>query len=709
MIVRGFQPALALGLVLMFSVIPAIAEDTASTAETDSTIAQNPNHKLEIMVVTASRKEQAIEAVPAAVTVFGSQKIETSPADNFFADGLRSVPGLNISQTSAADLSISTRTATNVIPQGQLAMVDYRAVYQDFNGFVLWGTIPLEMEDVDRIEIVRGPGSAVWGANAMHGIVHVVTKAPRDMVGTRLKVTGGELSTAGTSFSHAGVSGKLGYRISGGYNHQGPFTQPTGAIPGSAGLTNPGGTLYPEYENLDTNRYRVNGRLDYYGDEETTWSVSSGYSGLEGIFMSPGGPATMEKGTLQAFGKFDFTRRSMRVTAFMNHDAYEGMFLNGNIPATQNDQTYNLDFSDTWHAGGPHYLTYGGNFRYNAYNNDLVPNAKNRRTHGAFLQDDLFLTEALRLVIGARWDYVDPMGNAISPRASLLIYPWNNHRFRLSYNRAFQAPSMLQNHLELPNILPITFPDFNNPGSGESVTVPILAMSFGNERLEPKQLDAFEIGWSGQVGNQISLSVTGYWNEFRNAYQNVVSETYSGSNPPFNWPFDPALLDGPFSNSIPSEFLMQNLGKSTERGVEIGGEVSMGRSWTAFGNYSWQDIPELEDYDPVMMPDGSERLPVNLPPRHRFNVGLAYDEQRFFANGTVAYQDDAFWTDVLDSRAWGPTDSFSMVNAAAGVRFPRAGGVITVSALNLLDSRVQQHVWGDFIDRRIIGQVAYRF
>ena len=123
MIVRGFQPALALGLVLMFSVVPAIAEDTANTAETDSTIAQNPNYKLETMVVTASRKEQAIEAVPAAVTVFGSQKIETSPADNFFADGLRSVPGLNISQTSAADLSISTRTATNVIPQGQLAMV----------------------------------------------------------------------------------------------------------------------------------------------------------------------------------------------------------------------------------------------------------------------------------------------------------------------------------------------------------------------------------------------------------------------------------------------------------------------------------------------------------------------------------------------------------------------------------------------------------
>lgn len=698
-----------MGLVLLFGAFPVVAEDTVSTAEPDSTLAQDPINQIETLVVTATRKEQAIEDVPASVTVIGSQEIETSPADNFFADGLRIVPGINIAQTSAADISISTRTATNVISQGQLAMVDYRTVYQDFNGFVLWGTIPLEMDDVDRIEIIRGPGSAIWGANAMHGIVHVVTKAPRDMVGTSLKLRGGELSTAGANLSHAGVTGKLGYRISGGYDFQGPFTQPTGAIPGSVGPTNPGGTLYPEYENPDTRRYRANARLDFDVDEETTCSFSSGYAGLEGIFMSPGGPATMEKGTIQAFGKIDFTRRSMRVTAFMNHDAYDGLFINGRFPQFSSDQTYNIDFSDTRIAGANHYLTYGVNIRYNAYDNGLVPNAEDRRSYGAFLQDDLFLTDMLRLVIGARWDYVDPMGDEISPRASLLAYPWNNQVFRFSYNRAFQAPSIVQNYAAIPNILPLTFPDFNNPGSGDTVTVPIFAMSFGNTQLEPKQLDAFEIGWRGQVGDRATLNVTGYWNEFRNAYQSVVTETYTGSNPPFNWPFDPALLDGFLANSIPSEFQVQNLGKSTERGVEIGGEVLMGRSWIAFGNYSWQDIPELEDYDPVLMPDGSERLPVNISPRHRFNLGLAWDTPRFFANGSVAFQDDAFWTDVLDSRAWGPSKSFTMVNAAVGLRFNQERVVISVSALNLFDSHVQQHVWGDFIDRRIYGQITFRF
>ncbi len=711
--INRITPTLTILGAVFGGAMPAAGQAAGSAAVQDSTTSQAAADStwtvVETMVVTASRKEQAIEEVPASVTVRGLRDIELSPADNYFADGLRTVPGTNVSQTSAADISISTRTATGVIPQGQLAMVDYRTVYQDFNGFVLWGTIPVEMEDLDRIEVVRGPGSAVWGANAMHGIVHLVSKAPRDMIGTRVKVTAGELSTYAANFSHAGAGQKVAYRVSGGYNFQGPFTKPTGSIPGSEGPLNPGGTLYPEYENPDTRRYRINGRVDVDVKEESVLSFAGGYAGLEGLFMSPGGPATMENGTLQAFGKVDFTRRDMRVTAFMNHDAYEGMFLNGSIPATQNDQTYNIDFTDTRYAGDRHALTYGANYRYNVYNNDLTPNGNNRTSYGAFLQDDIFLSDLLRFVAGARWDYVDNMGDVISPRASLLISPGRRQRFRLSYNRAFQAPSMLQNYIELPTVLPITFPDFNNPGSGDFVTVPIFAMSFGNTELEPKKLDAFEIGWTGTFAERLTLDVSGYWNEFKNAFQTVIVDTYTGSNPPPGWPFDPALLDGPLAGALPSTFVIENLGGSTERGVEVGGLFQIDRAWSVFANYSWQEEPELTGFSPVKMPDGTERLPVNTPPEHRFNVGFGYDRPRFFGNASAAYQAEAFWTDVSDARMWGPTESFTMVNAKVGVRFPRQGLVVSVSALNLLDARVQQHVWGDFIDRRIIAEVSYRF
>jgi len=703
--IKGKIKFLMVQMILVIGVLPAVGQDDESSAVQDSTTStagvDTTWTELETMVVTASRKEQAIEEVPASVTVRNHRDIDLSPADNYFADGLRTVLGTNVAQTSAADISITTRSATGVIPQGQLAMVDYRTVYQDFNGFVLWGTIPVEMEDLDRIEIVRGPGSAVWGANAMHGIVHLVTKAPRDMIGTRVKVTVGELSTYAANFSHAGAGGTVSYRVSGGYNFQGPFTQPTGAIPGSDGPLNPGGTLYPEYENPDTRRYRVNARLDVDVNEESILSFAGGYAGLEGMFMSPGGPATMENGTLQAFGKVDFTRKDMRVTAFMNYDAYDGMFINGSIPATTDDQTYNIDFTDTQYAGDRHALTYGGNYRFNVYNNALAPNADNRTSYGAFLQDDILLHEKLRFVIGARWDYVDNMGDVISPRASLLVTPMRQQRFRISYNRAFQAPSMLQNYIELPVVVPITFPDFNNPGSGNLVTVPIFTMSYGNTDLEPKELDAFEIGWTGTFADRLTLEVSGYWNEFKNAFQTVVLDTYTESNPPPGWPFDPALLDGLLAGAIPSEFQIENLGGSKERGVEIGSRFLIDRAWSVFANYSWQEEPELTGFTPVQMPDGTERIPVNTPPEHRLNVGIGYD--------TAAYQGKAFWTDVSDFRMWGPTDAFTMVNAKVGARFPRHGLVVSVSALNLFDSKVQQHVWGDFIDRRIIAEVSYRF
>jgi len=711
--IEGKIHTLTVLVILIVGALPATGQDEGSVAVQDTTTspaAADSNWTvLETMVVTASRKEQAIEEVPASVTVRDQRDIDLSPADNYFADGLRTVPGTNVAQTSAADVSISTRTATNVIPQGQLAMVDYRTVYQDFNGFVLWGTIPVEMEDVDRIEIIRGPGSAVWGANAMHGIVHIITKAPRDMIGTRVKVTAGELSTYAANFSHAGAGRKVAYRVSGGYNFQGPFTKPTGTVPGSEGPLNPGGTPYPEYVNPDTRRYRVNARVDFDMNEESILSVDGGYAGLEGMFMGPGGPSTMENGTLQAFGKLDFTRKNMRVTAFMNHDAYDGMFVIGALPVTSNEQTYNIDFTDTRYAGDRHALTYGGNYRYNVYDISITPKGKNRTSYGAFLQDDIFLNEKLRFVIGARWDYVDNMGDVISPRASLLIAPIKDQRFRLSYNRAFQAPSMLQNYLELPNFLPITFPDYNNPGSGEFETVPIFAMSYGNTELEPKKLDAFEVGWTGTFADRLTLEVTGYWNEFKNAFQLVVLDTYTGSNPPPDWPFDPALLDDELAGVVPSAFQVENLGGSTEKGVEIGSSFLIDRAWSVFVNYSWQDEPELADFTPMPMPDGTERLPVNTPPEHRFNVGFGYDTPQFFGNASAAYQDKAFWTDVMDSRMWGPTDAFTMVNAKVGVRFPRQGLVISVSALNLLDATVQQHVWGDFIDRRIIGEVSYRF
>ena len=109
--------------------------------------------------------------------------IANAPTQNF-AELLRSVPGVNVTQVSARDINVTSRGATGTLATGQLALLDGRSLYQDFFGFVMWDFLPVNFNEVKQIEVIRGPASAVWGANALYGVVNVITKSPREMQGT---------------------------------------------------------------------------------------------------------------------------------------------------------------------------------------------------------------------------------------------------------------------------------------------------------------------------------------------------------------------------------------------------------------------------------------------------------------------------------------------------------------------------------------------
>ena len=135
------------------------------------------------VVVTGSRGDQkVIDAVP-TMSVITSQAIETAPSANF-AELLRAVPGVNITQVSARDINVTSRAATGTLATGQLAMLDGRTLYQDFFGFVMWDFLPVNFNEVKQVEVIRGPASAVWGANALYGVVNVISKTPRELKGT---------------------------------------------------------------------------------------------------------------------------------------------------------------------------------------------------------------------------------------------------------------------------------------------------------------------------------------------------------------------------------------------------------------------------------------------------------------------------------------------------------------------------------------------
>jgi outer membrane cobalamin receptor len=142
------------------------------------------------VVVTASRTEVRVVDAPVTTSVVPAATLETTASTNV-GEALRSVPGVNVIQLSARDVQVTSRQSTGPIANSQLVLMDGRSIYLDFFGLVLWDTLPANQGDIEQIEVVRGPASATWGANAMTGAVNIITRPPRDSVGTTVSMSGG--------------------------------------------------------------------------------------------------------------------------------------------------------------------------------------------------------------------------------------------------------------------------------------------------------------------------------------------------------------------------------------------------------------------------------------------------------------------------------------------------------------------------------------
>ena len=278
----------------------------------------------ETLVVSASRTEQKVVDAPSTMSVITGMQIEMAPSQNF-AELLRTIPGVNITQVSARDINITSRAATGTLATGQLALLDGRSLYQDFFGFVMWDFLPVNLNEVKQIEVIRGPASAVWGANAVSGVVNVITKSPREMPGSSAVLGFGTFdrtppsvaADAGSlwyvSGTHArAINDRWAFKLSAGAYSQDALARPTGVIPGGPG------TLYPAYENAGTTQPKFDARVDYDYPDGRKLTFSGGIAGTEGIMHSGIGPFDIESGSTLGYGRVNFTRKGMRASAFLN-------------------------------------------------------------------------------------------------------------------------------------------------------------------------------------------------------------------------------------------------------------------------------------------------------------------------------------------------------------------------------------------------------
>src|SRR5438128_4670806 len=269
----------------------------------------------ETVVVTASKVESTLIDAPSTMSVVTSDVLASTPALNY-GDLLRSVPGVNVIQLSARDVNVTNRQGTSTLTNSQLVLLDDRSVYLDFFGLVLWDFMPTNLSDVKQIEVIRGPASAVWGANAMTGVVNVITKSPREAPGTSASITAGGFSRNAGSTVGKGMGSIFGanatiaqapnsiwsYRISAGYFNSDPMPRPTGQIPRITDPRDPsatvGGGFYPAdtagapgsaFHNVGTSQPKFDARVDQeIGEGRITYG--GGIAGSSGIIHTGVGP-----------------------------------------------------------------------------------------------------------------------------------------------------------------------------------------------------------------------------------------------------------------------------------------------------------------------------------------------------------------------------------------------------------------------------------
>lgn len=662
---------------------PAAAQDGEDRARFDT------------VVVTAGRTEQTLATAPASVTVITAAEIETAAADDF-GDLMRNVPGLNVAQTNVRDINMTARGATSTLSNSQLVLLDGRSIYLDFFGIVMWDFLPIQAKEIQQIEVVRGPGSAVWGANAMTGVVNVITRRPRDIVGTSVVV-----GTQTANVVHAQSSNGFAYKLSAGYFEEDAYERPTGVVPGS----NPPQT-YPDFRNTGTVQKRANAVLDW--DTSTgNVSLSLGSAATDGIIHTGIGPFDIERGALFSYVDADWNFGNVHASlALTKLDGDAQNLLTRSVDGQPLGfefvtNTYDLELSSSTDVGTRHSLSYGGNIRTNDHELEIAPAAGDKDEWGVYLQDEIMLGERWRWVVGARYDDIDPLDDAVfTPRTSLHYTFAPGQTLRVSYNRAFRTPSAVNNYLSV-SILQ----------QADALVLP--ADAFGNPLLDEERLTAYEVGYAGVLGDDIRFTVDVYRNEIEDSIDFYVVDTYGPGNFPAPGPGVPAEVvpcfnfapgTGPgacpfggLAGLVPSDYSYRNIGRTVNRGIELALDRDLGE-WGWFANLSWQDEPDITG-----VPLGE----VNLPPEWRLNLGVDRDVGRYFWNVTLNYQDESFWSDVLFARA--ATESFTQVNAAFGWRFRDDRFTLKLIGQNLFDERVQQHIFGDIIERRLAGQITFEF
>ncbi|MDB5141457.1 MAG: TonB-dependent receptor [Mucilaginibacter sp.] len=504
--------------------------DTLLTAQQIKTL--SVEQLMNIQVTSVSKRPEKLSEVASAIQVITQEDIRRSGATSL-PEALKLAPNLEVARYNSYAWIITARGFSNVFANKLLVLIDGRTVYSPLFAGVFWDAQSVPLEDIDRIEVISGPGGTLWGSNAVNGVINIITKKAKDTPGLYLSAAAGNQMHDQFSARYGGkIGSSINYRIYG----QRSELDPT---------LNKNGANNADNWTMDQAGFRMG--YDAGGPDKVT--IQANFEG--GTEHTNPGPSSFDEqdGMIQWSHIFS-VRSDLQVQAYYDRS------WRRDLPSTFNDQmqTYDINVQHHLQIGTSHNVLWGAEYRLmndNSQNTTtfvgFVPAIRNLELYSAFLQDEIQLSpDAFKLTLGTKLLNDIYTGFEWQPSARLAWTPGHQQTIWAAISRAVRTPSRIDVDYRIPTY-PVP-PGTQNVGGGPN---------FVSEKLV-----AYELGYRVQPSQKISLSLATFYNNYDDLYSvEVVPGTKT--------------------------YLIQNGLEGNSQGVELSGLYQATDSWRLRGGYAF--------------------------------------------------------------------------------------------------------------------------
>ncbi|WP_062263960.1 TonB-dependent receptor plug domain-containing protein [Endozoicomonas arenosclerae] len=567
-------------------------------------------------VTSVSRKKQRLMDSAAAIYVITNEDLRRTGVTSI-PEALRMVPGMQVAKLNANTWSISTRGFNYIFANKLLVLIDGRTVYSPLFSGVNWDVQDTMMEDIDRIEVIRGPGAALWGANAVNGVINIITKKAADTQGNLLTAGGGTEEKAFGAFRHGGEFGETGfYRVyvkaferDGQVNAEGKDTADDWKMR-RAGFKS-------EWKVSSDSEMTVQGEL-YEGTTRPPLRLldksQPTIPQLANGFIVNGLSRDQRGGNLGAYWK-----RTLSETHDYSLRAIYDNYQNFDYRIAEKRDTIDLEFQHYSQLWGRHDLVWGLGYRATWYEVKNTPfmyllegkDSKQTELFSAFIQDDITLNDQWTFTLSSRFEHNSFTGYEVQPNARLTWRPSENRTFWAALSRAVKTPSISETALQTDGIT------IETP-STVSYIIPIM----GNPDLKSEKLTALELGYREQFGNNFRLDITAFYNQYEDIIAYVDTNMCPNGSNAITIPSatGSSLYLCPYPNVVQLPATLINGLNTKTYGLEVVADWQAKDWWKLQFTYSWLQVDAWPNQAKTDFLNTNERIVEDLSAPHTANI-----------------------------------------------------------------------------------------